>query len=67
MKLKRGLGIKVFDIDAAVSEHMRSSLPLEIMPKLYEEPLETKRQIKNTEDSKEKDFDITDQINKVRL
>ncbi|CAG8465038.1 3963_t:CDS:10 [Diversispora eburnea] len=65
-RLKRGLGTKVFDIDIAVSEHMRSSVPLEIMSKFHEEPLETKKQVKNTEDNKEKekDCDITEQINK---
>jgi hypothetical protein len=38
--LKKDKGLKIFDIDTIVTEHMRSSLPLEpLTPDEEEEPL----------------------------
>ncbi|CAG8527494.1 1985_t:CDS:2 [Acaulospora colombiana] len=59
-RLKRGLGLKIFDIDTIVSEHMRSSIPLEIMP--HEDFFETEKQAKDVKENKEKNIDSTSQI-----
>ncbi|CAG8551929.1 5015_t:CDS:10 [Acaulospora morrowiae] len=64
-RLKRGLGLKIFDIDTIVSEHMRSSTPLEILSPLQEEFYEIEKQTKVVEDNRGKNIDVTNQVSKI--
>ncbi|CAG8490639.1 11267_t:CDS:2 [Racocetra fulgida] len=65
-RLKRRLGLKIFDIDAAVSDQMRSTSALELMTTVEEDLHELKKnEVKNFEVNKTSDIELLDQIAKV--
>ncbi|RIB16476.1 hypothetical protein C2G38_1508858 [Gigaspora rosea] len=67
-RLKRGLGLKIFDIDAVVSDQMRSTSSLELMTATEENSYEPKKnEVKNFEVNKASDVELMDQIAKFLL
>ncbi|CAG8661537.1 15805_t:CDS:2, partial [Cetraspora pellucida] len=65
-RLKRRLGLKIFDIDATVSDQMRSTSALELMTTADEDLHELKKnEVKNFEVNKASDIELLDQIAKI--
>ncbi|CAG8492278.1 16423_t:CDS:10 [Dentiscutata erythropus] len=64
-RIKRGLGLKIFDIDTVVSDQMRSNSSLELMAMTEENSHEPKKnEVKNFE-IKTSDIEFMDQITKI--